>query len=145
MSNGIGWLAEYEYCQSMQAAELHRKRSYSVDSTASTRAGEKQCFRRMSETPTTTTSQKSIEIDLQFLLQLRLQFVSQYFRCPYALRKGKYCQYSFHLYRSTPGDLYCKAPPQKLYRSTFENLGGSGHRDVPQCCTNDISSNRKLK
>ena len=35
-------------------------------------------------------------------IAIRLQFVLQCFRCPYALRKGKHCQYSSHLYRSTP-------------------------------------------
>ena len=36
----------------------------------------------MSETPTTTTPQKSIDIHLQFIFAMRLQFVSQCFRCP---------------------------------------------------------------
>ena len=35
-------------------------------------------------------------------IAIRLQFVLQCFWCPYALGKGKYCQYSCHLYRSTP-------------------------------------------
>ena len=35
-------------------------------------------------------------------IAIHLQFVLQYFQCPYALRKGEYCQYSSHLYRSTP-------------------------------------------
>ena len=44
-------------------------------------------------------------------IAIRLQFVSQYFWCPYALRKGKYCQYSSHLYRNTDPNLYCNTPP----------------------------------
>ena len=63
----------------------------------------------MSETPTTTTSQKSIAIHLQFVLQ----YAS---KCHCALRKGKYfstppiciagrlpfaSQYASHLYRNT--------------------------------------------
>ena len=35
-------------------------------------------------------------------IAIRLPFVLQYFWCPYTLRKGKYCQYSSHLYLSTP-------------------------------------------
>ena len=34
-----------------------------------------------------------------------LPFVPQYFWCPYALRKGKYCQYYSHLYRNTFGKI----------------------------------------
>ena len=44
---------------------------------------------------------------------IRLQFASQYFRCPYTLRKGTYWQYSSHLYRSTPPICIaiCNTPP----------------------------------
>ena len=61
---------------------------------------------------------------------IRLQFVSQYFRCPYALRKGKHCQYSSHLYRSAPPIcIAIRLPSVSQY--FWENLGGCGHRDVP--------------
>ena len=35
-------------------------------------------------------------------IAVRFQFVLQCFWCPYALRKGKYCQYASHLYCNTP-------------------------------------------
>ena len=54
-------------------------------------------IRRMSETPTTTASPKSIGT-----IAVCLQFVSQCSWCPYGLRNGKYCQLSSHLYCSTP-------------------------------------------
>ena len=64
---------------------------------------------------------------------VRLQFVLQYFWCPYALRKGKYCQYSSHLYRSTPP--ICIAIRLPFVSQYFwENLGGCGHQDVPHIC-----------
>ena len=64
-------------------------------------------------------------------IAIRLQFVSQYLWCPYALRKGKYCQYSSHLYRSTPP--ICIAIRLPFVSQYFwGNLGGCGHRDVPQ-------------
>ena len=49
-------------------------------------------------------------------IAIRLQFVLQCFRCPYALRKGKYCQYSSHLYCSTPdaSHLYCNTLPIRI-------------------------------
>ena len=87
-------------------------------------------FRSMSETPTTTTSQKSIANTPPMCIAIRLQFVSQCFRCPYALSKGKYCQCSSHLYRSTPP--ICIAVRLPFVSQCFwENLGGCGHRDVP--------------
>ena len=52
-------------------------------------------------------------------IAILLQFVLQCFWCPFALRKGKYCQYSSHLYRSTPP--ICIAVvlyASHLYRST---------------------------
>ena len=86
--------------------------------------------RRMSETPTTTTSQKSIAIRLQFVLQ-----------------------YSSSLYCSTFGPLRCEereilsvllpfasqyVPPILIAirlpfvsQYSWENLGGCGRRDVP--------------
>ena len=64
-------------------------------------------------------------------IAIRLRFVPQYFWCPYALRKGKYCQYSSHLYRSTPP--ICIAIRLPFVSQYFwENLGGCGHRNVPQ-------------
>ena len=35
-------------------------------------------------------------------IAIRLHFALQCLQCPYARRKGKYCQYPSHLYRSTP-------------------------------------------
>ena len=62
-------------------------------------------------------------------IAVRLQFVLEYFRRPYALRKGKYCQYSSHFYRSTPP--ICIAVRLPFVSQYFlENLGGCGHRDV---------------
>ena len=55
-------------------------------------------LRRMSETPTTTTSQKSIAIHLPFVLQC----ASNLYCSTFGPLQGKYCQYSSHLYRSTP-------------------------------------------
>ena len=64
-------------------------------------------------------------------IAIRLPFVLQWFGCPYAVRKGKYCQYSSHLYRSTPP--ICIAIRLPFVSQYFwENLGGCGHRDVPQ-------------
>ena len=64
-------------------------------------------------------------------IAVRLPFVPQYFWCPYALRKGNYCQYSSHLYRSTPP--ICIAIRLPFVSQYFwENLGGCGHRNVPQ-------------
>ena len=83
------------------------------------------------KTPTTTTSQKSIAIHLPFVLQYASNFVPQYFWCPYALRKGNTV--------STPPICSAVRLPfvlqyaSHLYRNTFwENLGGCGHRNVPQ-------------
>ena len=44
-------------------------------------------------------------------IAIRLQFVPQYFWCPYALRKGKYCQYSSHFVSQYASHLYCNTPP----------------------------------
>ena len=45
-------------------------------------------------------------------IAMRLPFVSQYFRCPYALGKGKYCQYASILFVSQyTSHLYCNMPP----------------------------------
>ena len=55
----------------------------------------------MSETTTTTTSQKSIAIHLQFVLQYASTLYCSTFCAPYAPRKGKYSQCSSHLYCST--------------------------------------------
>ena len=66
-------------------------------------------------------------------IAIRLQFVLQCFRCPYALRKGKYCQYSSHLYRSTPP--ICIAIRLPFVSQYFgENLGGCGDRDENTIC-----------
>ena len=64
-------------------------------------------------------------------IAIRLPFVSQYFQCPYSLRKGKYCQYASHLYRNTPP--ICIAIHLPFVSQYFwENLGGCAHRDAPQ-------------
>ena len=64
-------------------------------------------------------------------IAIRLQLVPQYFWCPYSLRKGQYCQYSSHLYRSTsPICIAIRLPFVSQY--FWENLGGCGHRNVPQ-------------
>ena len=64
-------------------------------------------------------------------IAIGLQFVLQCFWCPYALRKGIYCQYSSHLYHSTPP--ICSAIHLPFVSQYFwENLGGCGHRNVPQ-------------
>ena len=55
----------------------------------------------------------------------------QCFWCAYALRKGKNCQYSSHLYRSTPP--ICIAIRLPFVSQYFwESLGGCGHRDASQ-------------
>ena len=66
---------------------------------------------RMSETPTTTTSQKSIAAPPPICIAIRLQFVLECFWCPLHSEEREYCQYSSHLYRSTPPHLYCNTPP----------------------------------
>ena len=59
---------------------------------------------------------------------LFFQFVLQCFRCPYALEKEKYYQYSSHLYRSTPP--ICIAIRLRFVSQYFcKNLCGCGHRD----------------
>ena len=67
-------------------------------------------------------------------IAIRLQFVPQHFWCPYALRKGKYCQYSPHLYHSTPPICIAIRLPFVL-QYFWENLGGCGHRNVPHLYT----------
>ena len=52
-----------------------------------------------------------------------LQFKLQCFLCPSALRKGKYCQYSSHLYRCTPPICISMLLPFVSQRF-WENLGG---------------------
>ena len=47
-------------------------------------------------------SKEHMAIHLPICSAIRLQFILQSFRCPYALRKGEYCQYSSPLYRNTP-------------------------------------------
>ena len=74
----------------------------------------------MSETPTTTTSQKKYRNTPPICIAIRLPFVPQYFWCPYALRKGNtvstppiciavrlpfVLQYASHLYRNTFGKI----------------------------------------
>ena len=84
-----------------------------------------------SETPTTTTSRKVSQYTSQFVFQYAPKFVLQYFWCPYTLRKWKSCQYSSHLYRSTPP--ICIAIRLPFVSQHFwENLGGCGHQDAPQ-------------
>ena len=85
-------------------------------------------FRRMSETPTTATSQKSISIHFQFVLQYASNLYCSGFGAPTTLRKGNtvstpliciavrlpiciairlpfVLQYASHLYRSTFGKI----------------------------------------
>ena len=77
-------------------------------------------FRRTSETPTTTTSQKKYRNTPPICIAIRLQFVLEHFWCPYTLRKGNTAstppiciavrppfvlQYASHLYRSTFGKI----------------------------------------
>ena len=72
-------------------------------------------------------------------IAIRLQFVLQCFWCPYALRKGKYCQYSSHLYRSTPP--ICIAIRLPFVSQYFwENLGGCGATTVVNCHNRSIFS-----
>ena len=76
--------------------------------------------RRTSETPTTTTSQKSIAIHLPFVLQYDSHLYRCAFGAPYALRKGNtvstppiciavrlpfVSQYASHLYRNAFGKI----------------------------------------
>ena len=98
----------------------------------------------MSETPTTTTSQKSIAIRLPFVLQYASNLYCSAFGAPYALRKGKYCQYSSHLYHSTPPIcITIRLPFVSQY--FWENLGGCGHRDVPHIWFNEGGENRETR
>ena len=59
-----------------------------------------------------------------------LHFVLQCFRCPYASRKGIYCQCSSPLYRSTPPISIAVCLPF-VSQCFWKHLGGCGHRDVP--------------
>ena len=67
--------------------------------------------RRMSETPTTITSQKSIATHLPSVLQYASNLYRSAFWCLYALRKGKYCQYSLPFVSQYASHLYCNTPP----------------------------------
>ena len=99
-------------------------------------------LRRMSETPTSTTSQKSIAIHLQFVLQDASNLYCSAFGAAELPGKGNtsvrlpfVLQYASRLYRSTPP--ICIAIHLPFVSQYFwENLGGCGHRDVPQlrCC-----------
>ena len=85
---------------------------------------------RMSETPTTTTSQKSIVIRLPFVLQYASNLYCSTL-VPLGSKERDKCQYSSHLYRSTPP--ICIAIRLPFVSQYFwENLGGCGHRDVAQ-------------
>ena len=100
----------------------------------------------MSETPTTTTSQKSIAIRPPICIAIRPQFVLQYAPNLYCTAFGAtefpgkgnssvlppfVLQYASHLYRSTsPICIAIRLPFVSQY--FWENLGGCGHRDVPQ-------------
>ena len=79
--------------------------------------------RRMSETPSTTASQKKYCDTPPICIAIRLQFVLQRFRCHWALRKGKYF--------STPPICIAVRLPF-VWQYVWENLGGCGHRDAPQ-------------
>ena len=54
-------------------------------------------------------------------IAIHLQFVLHCFRCPYALRQGKSCLHSFHLYRSTPRIFVLQYASQS-YRSAFGKI-----------------------
>ena len=92
----------------------------------------------MSETPTTTTSQKSIAIHLQFVLQHASYLYCSAFGATGLSGKGNtseilpfVSQYASHFYRSTPP--ICIAIRLPFVSQCFgEKLGGCGHRDVPQ-------------
>ena len=92
--------------------------------------------RRMSETPTTTTSQKSIAIRPQFVLQYAPNLYCIAFGATEFPGKGNssvlppfVLQYASHLYRSTsPICIAIRLPFVSQY--FWENLGGCGHRDV---------------
>ena len=50
---------------------------------------------------------------------------------PLRFEEGKYCQYSSHLYRSTP-PICIAIRLQLVSKYSWENHGGGGgHRDVP--------------
>ena len=76
------------------------------------------------------TSQESVAMGhLQFVLRYASNLYCSTFGAPYALKKGKYCQYSSHLYRNMPP--ICIAISLPFVSQCFwENLGGCGHRDV---------------
>ena len=87
-------------------------------------------IRRMSETPATTTSQKTIAIHLQFVLQYASNLHCSAFGAPTLWWKGTLSalspfvsQYASHLKNAI------RLPFVLQY--FLENLGGCGHRDVP--------------
>ena len=86
-------------------------------------------YRKNVRTPTTTTSSKKYRSTPPICITIRLQFALQYFWCPSALRKGKYCQYASHFYRSTrPICIAIRLPFVSQYFS--ENLGGCGRWNI---------------
>ena len=89
-------------------------------------------FGRTSETPTTTTSQKSIAIHLPFVLQYASKLYCS--TLPLGSKEREKCQYSSHLHRSTPP--ICIAIRLPFVSQYFwENLCGCGHRDAPHRCS----------
>ena len=81
---------------------------------------------RMSETPTTTTSQKSIAIHFQFVLQCPSNLYCSTFSAHTSGQREILSALS-HLYRSTPPICIALPPPFVSQK----NLGGCGHLYVP--------------
>ena len=97
-------------------------------------------FRRMSETPTTTTSQESIAIHTSNLNCKTPPICIAVLSVPLRSEEGKHCQYSSHLYRSTPP--ICIAIRLPFVSQYFwENPGGCGHRVA---CSNALFLNTSV-
>ena len=87
-------------------------------------------FGRTSETPTTTTSQKVSQYTSHLYCNTPPICIAVLL-VPLGSKEREKCQYSSHLYRSTPP--ICIAIHLPFVSQYFwENLGGCGHRDVPQ-------------
>ena len=90
-------------------------------------------FRRMSETPTTTTSQKCIAIRSNLYCNTPPICIAG-LSVPLSSQEREILQCSSHLYRSTPP--ICIAVRLPFVSQCFwENLGGCCHRDVPHTWT----------
>ena len=89
-------------------------------------------FRRMSETPTTTTSQKVLQYTSNLYCNTPPSCVAV-LSLPLSSQEREILQYSSRLYRSAP--LICIAVCLPFASQYFwENLGGCGHRDVAHQC-----------